>query len=562
MADTAVTKVLIAASEFEPFTNIGHLGRVVPYLSVALNKYAGGGDEAGDGQDSGGGRGGIDVRVAIPHYAGIPKKYLDAAVPLCEFAATLGRRTYPCTVYITKYRGVTVYFVSCGNYFKQNQVYSTVEDDVERFSCFCNAVLVMLPRIEFIPDVIQCHDWHMSYIPTLFRTNRSRRASDAGIKTLFVIHSMQFQGICSRYDMLDLLDLSSEFFTSSTLEFYGQANSLKGGLLFSDRLVTVSPNYAREIQHAYYGENLEGIIRTRSSDISGVMCGIDPQIYNPATDGRIAVNYDAGTINSKKPMNKLRLQELLGFEQNQEIPVVIVISDELDYDKGIELIRFVFDDIVALGIQLVIASKGISDYHDFFAAKAAEYKDRVAYVRYNGGIYWDGEKWSGWDEQRKADIIEGAAVDTAAEAVDAVDAAAEAPEDYEESGFSKTYGDVTETMLICGSDMLLRPSRIEPCGEKHLIALRYGTLPIVRETGGLKDVVVSYNNETGEGNGFSFFNYNAHDMLFTLNRAIDVYKNDREAWGRLVRAAMRVNMTWDATAGKYFGIYKSLCEAR
>jgi len=562
MAYNAVTRVLIAASEFEPFTNIGHLGRVVPYLSVALNRisnfagdvnyvmnsddypvgsdYPSGNDYAANGIHA---PGSIDVRVVIPRYAAIPRKYLDAAVPVCEFASTLGRRTYPCTVYKTIYRGVTVYFIACGNYFNRNYIYSSVGEDVERFSCFCNAVLAMLPRVEFIPDVIQCHDWHMSYIPTLFKTNRNRRASDANFKTLFVIHSMQYQGICSRYDMLDLLDLSSEFFTSSTLEFYGQANSLKGGLLFSDKLVTVSPNYAREIQHAYYGENLEGIIRTRSSDIDGVMCGIDPQVYDPVTDSRIFANYDAATIHARKPKNKLRLQELLGFEQNEGIPLIIIISDELDYDKGIELIKFVFDDIVALGVQLVIASKGKSDYHDFFSAKAAEYKNRVSYVRYNGGVFWDGEKWTCWDE-----------IGADSESAGAVKIGRE--------GLSKTYGALSETMLISGSDMLLRPSRIEPCGEKHLIALKYGTLPIVRETGGLKDIVVPYNSDTGEGNGFSFFNYNAHDMLFTVNRAIDVYRSDREAWGRLIRAAMRVNVTWDAAADKYLSIYKSLCEAR
>jgi starch synthase len=533
MAEKAVTKVLIAASEFEPFTNIGHLGRVVSYLSVALNNAAKADGEDGCQRD-------IDLRVVLPRYAGIPHKYLDAAKPLCEFAATLGRRTYPCSVSRTIYRGVIVYFVSCGNYFEQNQVYSTVGDDVERFSCFCNAVLVMLPRIGFIPDIIQCHDWQMSYIPTLYKTNRSRRASDISLKTLFVIHSMQYQGICSRYDMLDLLDLSSEFFTSSTLEFYGQANSLKGGLIFSDRLVTVSPNYAREIQHAYYGENLEGIIRSRSYDISGVLCGIDPQVYNPATDMRIHEKYDADTIHERKQKNKLRLQELLGFDQNEDIPLIIVISDELDYDKGVDLIKFVFDDIVGLGIQLVIASKGKSDYHDFFKAKSGEYESRVAYVRYNGGIFWDGEKWSSWEEFYKDNGLTN----------------------YLEKDPSDTFCSMTETMLICGSDLLLRPSRIEPCGEKHLIALKYGTLPIVRETGGLKDAVVSYNSESGEGNGFSFFNYNAHDMLFTIGRAVDIFKNDREAWQKLVGAAMKVNRTWDDAAAEYTAIYKSLSEAR
>ena len=527
MAGKGITRVLVTASEFEPFTNIGHLGRVVSHLSVALNKTNN--DINSKISEIGPSSGNVDVRVALPRYACIPQKYLDAAKPVGEFTATLGRRAYPCAIYKTIYRGVVVYFVSCGDYFELNQVYTSVAEDVERFSCFCNAALAMLLRIDFLPDVIQCHDWHMSYIPTLYKTNRSRRASDVNIKTLFVIHSMQYQGICSRYDMLDLLDLSSEFFTSSTLEFYGQANSLKGGLLFSDKLVTVSPNYAREIQHAYYGENLEGIIRARSSELSGVMCGLDHNVYDPATDKRIYMNYDAATVGEHKPKNKERLQELLGFEQNPDTPLIIIISDELDYDKGIDLIRFVFDDIIALGIQLIIASKGMSDYHDFFTAKQAEYEDRVAYVNYYGGVFWDGEKWTGWEEEVDNEPDEAA---------------------------------LTETMLISGSDMLLRPSRIEPCGEKHLIALRYGTLPIVRETGGLKDAVDSYNSDTGGGNGFSFFNYNAHDMLFTINRAVDVFKNDRGAWHRLIVAAMGVNHTWEAAAAEYMAIYKSLGEAR
>ena len=537
MAGNEITKVLVAASEFEPLTNIGHLGRVVPHLSVALNALNNIANTAGNGAKPRR----IDVRAVLPRYAGIPQKYLETAKPVCEFAATLGRRTYPCSVYKMMYRGVVVYLVSCGNYFERNQVYSSVADDVERFSCFCNAVLTMLPRVGFFPDIIQCHDWHMSYIPTLYKTSRSRRASEINIKTLFVIHSMQYQGICSRYDMLDLLDLSSEYFTSSTLEFYGQANSLKGGLLFSDKLATVSPNYAREIQHAYYGENLEGIIRSRSADISGIMCGLDPNVYDPAKDNRIYMNYDSASVYANKPKNKKRLQELLGFEQNQETPIIIIISDELDYDKGIDLIRFVFDDITALGVQLIIASKGKSDYHDFFVAKQEEYKDKVAFVPYYGGVFWDGDKWAGWEDMQDANNSK-----------DANDA-----NDANDAGIV-----LTETMLICGSDMLLRPSRIEPCGEKHLIALRYGTLPIVRETGGLKDAVYSYNSETGEGNGFSFFNYNAHDMLFTINRAIDIFRNDQGAWRQLIKAAMSVNQTWDSAAEEYMAIYRSLSEAR
>ena len=535
-ATTIAAKVLIAASEFEPLTNVGNLGRVVQNLSVALNKKKAG--AAGDMPDVY-----PDVRVALPKYNNIPAKYTDSAALVCEFKAILGRRTYPCAVYRTEYRGVTIYLVSCGDYFERNQVYSSVVEDIERYSCFCNALLMMLPRVGFIPDIIQCHDWHMSYIPILYKAHRNWRASNLDFKTLFVIHNMQYQGVCSRYEMLDLLDLSDDFFTPSTLEFYGQANSLKGGLLFSDKLATVSPNFSSEIQHAYYGENLEGIIRARSADIYGILCGIDPDIYNPETDDRIYVKYDAKTVHKNKPINKVRLQKLLGFEQNPDIPLLIVISDELDYDKGVELIRHVFDDIVALGAQIILASKGKPDNHEFFIVKAAQHQDRVAYVRYIGGVIWDGSKWAGWNEPGGQDKKS-------------------APADSNVPGIAGTPNTLTETMLIGGSDALLRPSRVEPCGEKHLIALKYGTLPIVRETGGLKDVVISYKDETDLGNGFSFANYNAHDMLYTISRAVNIFRNDRGTWNKLIVSAMQINATWDGAAEKYRGIYKSLTGTR
>jgi starch synthase len=477
-------KVLIAASEFEPFTSIGHLGRVVANLSIALRKK-------------------MDVRAVIPMYAGMPRELAEGASLLHEFDATLGRRTYPCRIYGASCGGAPVYLVSAGDYFEGDSVYSTVVDDVERFACFSHAVLCMLFHIDFEPDIIQCHGWQTSYIPILIATNHHRHAYKKDYRIVSVIHSMQFQGICSRYDMLDRLDLPGDYFSPASLEFYGQANSLKGGLLYSDKLVTVSENYASEIQHAYYGENLEGIIRSRSADVAGIMCGIDTRLYDPATDPALCANYTAETRAKAKPENKLLLQKSLGLRQGRDVPLVVVTSDNLDFDKGMDLIKHVFYDIVETGVQLVFASKGtIVDYHDFFTAKALEFPEQVAYSMYNG--------------------------------------------------------DISETLFIGGADILLRPSRVEPCGEKHLIALRYGTVPIVRETGGLKDVVIPLSDETGEGNGFSFANYNAHDMLYTLNRALQVYRDDRATWGRLIDRGMATTLSWDDTAEKYAAVYEAL----
>jgi len=584
MADTIITKVLITASEFEPFTNVGQLGRVVKNLSVALCERANGdaetpaesaavpaGGDAAPAADYTAPSGDVtappgdviapsgdvtapeeapqhkfEVRVVIPRYSGIPKKYLEAAMPLCEFDVALGRRIYPCSVYVTVYCGVTVYFLSCGDYFDRSDVYSTVVDDVERYSCFCNAVLAMFPRINYYPDVIQCHDWQMSYISTLYKTSRSRRWSDICIKTLLVIHSMQYQGICSRYEMLDLLDLPTAFYNQSTVEFYGQANSLKGGLLFSDKLVTVSPSHAVEIQHAYYGESLDGIIRSRSADLEGVRHGIDHAAYNPAEDNRIFMKYGAGSAESGKLANKLWLQELLGFEQNADIPLVLVINSGLEHDKGIELIKGVFDEVMETGVQLVIVGKGKMELYDFLASKVAEYEDRVALVCYDNAI-WDGGNWFEWDaggrSQHEAGQFEKTRADSGNAGLSGID---------ECEKFS-------ETMLMSACDILLRPSRIEPSGEKALIALRYGAVPIIRETGGLKDVVETYDEETGAGNGFTFFNYNAHEMLYILNRAVSMFKNDKKTWARLIRAGMNVKLTWEDSARDYMKIYLSLC---
>jgi starch synthase len=536
-------KVLIAASEFEPFTNIGHLGRVVANLSGALRKR-------------------MDVRAVIPMYAGIPREYAKSAELLHEFEATLGRRTYPCRIYGTSYGGVPVYLVSAGGYFERDSVYSSVVDDVERFACFSHAVLCMLFHIDFEPDIIQCHDWQMSYIPILIATNHHRHAYKKDYRIISVIHSMQFQGICSRYDMLDRLDLPGDYFSPASLEFYGQANSLKGGLLYSDRLVTVSENYASEIQHAYYGENLEGIIRSRSADLTGIMCGIDTALYDPATDPALCANYTAKTCARAKPENKLRLQRALGLKQGRELPLVVVTSDNLDFDKGMDLIKHVFYDIVRAGVQLVFASKGaIVDYHDFFTAKALEFPQQVAYSMYNGGGNGGGGSGGGNGRGGNGNGGHGNGGSGGGNGNGGHGNGEGGNGGGNGNGNGGGGGNgsgIPETLFIGGADILLRPSRVEPCGEKHLIALRYGTVPIVRETGGLKDVVVPLSDETGEGNGFSFANYNAHDMLYTLNRALQVRAGGGGTWDRLVGRCMATTLSWDDTAAKYAAVYDAL----
>ena len=529
MAD-ALKNVLIVASEFEPFTGIGHIGRVTAKLSAALANHA-------------------DVRVAIPMYGSIPGKFTRGASQLHDFGAAIGRRQYDCKVHGTLYGGVPVYMVGVGDYFAKDDVYTSVRYDIERFSCFCDAVLKMLPRLDFQPDIVQCHDWPTSFVPILHKASQERDMPPDAFSTLFVIHSMQYQGICTRYDMLELLDLPSEFFTPASLEFYGQANCLKGGLLFSDRLATVSESFASEIQHSYYGENLEGIIRTRAADLSGILCGIDTVAFDPSTDKRIPANYSEADVAYNKAVNKLQLQKELSLAQDSSAPLVLVISDTFEYDKGMDLIRHVFDDIVATGAQVVFASRGENvDNHEYCAAMASLMPTQVAYAGMlcgGGDRIGHGVGYGGIDESDGIADYNSKNWENRVGAPNEAYPAAPRPE-------------VAETLCFAGADMLLRPSRIEPCGENHLIAMRYGTVPIVRETGGLKDVVVPLDDDTGDGNGFSFYNYNAHDMLYTLNRAISTYRENPTAWGRLVASAMAVNVPWAKTADMYAKLYASI----
>ena len=544
----ALKNVLVVASEFEPFTGIGHIGRVIAKLSASLSSRA-------------------DIRVAVPMYRSIPDAFKRSASLLHEFDASIGRRQYNCKVYGALCEGVPLYLVAAGGYFDMDDVYTSVCGDIERFSCFCDAVLKMLPLIDFRPDIVQCHDWPCSYVPILHKASQGREMPQSGFSTLFVIHSMQYQGICSRYDMLDLLDLPSEFFTYATLEFYGQANSLKGGLLFSDKLVTVSESFAAEIQHSYYGENLEGIIRTRSSDLSGILCGIDTAAYDPATDKRIAVNYTDADAAYKKARNKLRLQEELKLDQNADTPLILIVSDAFDYDKGMELVQYVFDGIVATGAQVVFARRGKDvDFHGFFVSKASEMPGRVAYADMRCAIGGD----AGCEDSDRVCGRSGGGSGGGAGGGAGGNAGGGSGGNAgggvggdtggEDGGDAGVAVEVSETLCFAGADMFLRPSRIEPCGDNHLIAMRYGAIPIVRETGGLKDVVVPLDDEKGIGNGFSFYNYNAHEMLYTIHRAIATYRDNPTAWGRLLASAMAVNVPWAKTADMYAKLYDSMCD--
>ncbi|MCL2164167.1 MAG: glycogen/starch synthase [Oscillospiraceae bacterium] len=477
-------KILLVTSEFEPFTDVGHLGRVTSSVSAALKET------------------GVDIRVALPMYKSIPRDLRRAARLLCEFRQTLGSQQYSIRVFRTGFRDVPVYLISANDCFEGDHIYTSTENDVKRFVTFCASVLAMLENIDFAPNIIQCHDWQTSFIPILVNSNEGIYHLKHTPKILFIIHNMKYQGICPRYTLFEQLDMPGELFSHSALEFYGEANSLKGGIVFSDKLVTMSETYAKEIHHSFYGDNLEGVIRSRSSDLIGIHCGIDYDRYDPLTDSTIWANYEYSTYREGKAKNRSYLLKTLKLPKNNHRMLICFSAEVFDENKGIDLIQFVFNDIIEMNVGLIVSYKKRTDLGDYFAGKAAEFPDKVAYIKY-------GEELS-------------------------------------------------ETEVISGCDVLLRPSRIEPCGEKHQIALRYGTLPIVRETGGLMDVVVSYNEDTGEGNGFTFANYNAHDMLYTINRAYEVFRDKPNVWDALVKSAMSLDVSCCRTAERYLEVYREM----
>ena len=479
-------KILMAASECVPFVKTGGLADVLGALPKAL---------AAQGED---------VRVVLPLYAEISEEYKQQMTQKCVFYVDLGWRHQYCGVKELTLSGVTYYFIDNEYYFNRPYVYGLGGDEGERFAFFSRAVLEMLPRLNYFPDVLHCHDWQTGLIPMMLRTQYSRRSEYAAVKTVYTIHNLQYQGVFPIGEIEDLLHLGSEAYLDGGVEFYGQCSFMKGGINFADRITTVSPSYAQEIQTAYYGERLDGLLRAKSDHLLGILNGIDMQEYDPAADPLIDLNYTARSIGRKKK-NKTALQAELGLKVDEEVPLIGMVG-RLSGQKGLDLLSCVLDDIMKTGAQLVVLGKGEDGYVNM--------------------LNWAQNRFPG---QLAARI---------------------------EMNHRLAH------RIYASSDLFLMPSRFEPCGLSQLIALRYGSLPVVRETGGLRDTVLAYNPNTGDGNGFTFFNYNAHDMLHVVEQAVRLYHEDPKTWGKLVRRAMGGKYGWDQSADVYLAMYRELCPTK
>ncbi|MDD3114350.1 MAG: glycogen synthase GlgA [Anaerovibrio sp.] len=474
-------KVLYVASEAVPFIKTGGLADVAGSLPKELAKL------------------GVDARVILPKYSRIAEQYKAQMTHVGHIFVPVAWRHKYAGVDMLKQDGVTYYFVDNEDYFKRDGLYG-YGDDAERFSFFSRAVLNLLPLLDFFPDVINSNDWHAALVNVLLKLEHQEDERYAGIRTVFSIHNLKYQGIFDKNVMADVLGLDWKYFNNGDLEFNDAVNFMKGGIVYADVVSTVSRTYAQEIQYPYFGEQLDGLLRTRGEDIAGIVNGIDYDVYNPQTDKNIFVNYGPDTIAMKND-NKEKLQEQLGLPVNRNTPMIGLVS-RLVAAKGLDLIVRIMDELLqAEDCQFVLLGTGDKLYEDWFR-----------------GLQWR------MPQKVSANI---------------------------------RFSNELAQRIYAGADLFLMPSEYEPCGLGQLIALRYGTVPVVRATGGLKDTVVSFNKYTGEGNGYSFEHINAHDMLYTIKTALADY-SDSNIWQQVVRNAIASDFSWRKSAGEYLALYERL----
>ena len=440
---------------------------------------------------------GCDIRVVMPKYNAISEEYKSQMEYLGFIYADVSWRHQYCGIFRLKYDGITYYFLDNEYYFNRPELYGDF-DQAEQFTFFSKALLELLPFIGFKADIIHCNDWQTGVVSLLLKAVYKSNSFYKNIKTIFTIHNLKYQGIFPKEVLSNLLGLDWSYFTSEGIEFNGSVNFLKAGLVYSDSISTVSPTYADEIKNDFYGEGLNGVLISRSKDLYGILNGIDYERNNPENDARLYATYSADKI-SQKYENKRRLQQDLSLPIKPEVPVISIIS-RLTSQKGFDLIERVLEEILQMDIQLIILGKGDEHYKYIFENAAYWHKDKVS-----------------------ANI---------------------------------TFSDTLAQRIYAASDMFLMPSLFEPCGLGQIFSFRYGAVPIVRETGGLNDTVFSYNETTGEGNGFTFTNYNAHDMLDTIRRAVDFYYNKKDIWSLLVQRGMRSDFSWEKSAHEYMNMYR------
>ena len=444
----------------------------------------------------------FDVRVMIPKYLCIKGSFLEGMQYVNHFYMDyLGQSRYVGILEYV-YEGITFYFIDNEGYFSGPKPYGDWYFDLEKFSFFSRAALSALPVIGFQPDIIHCHDWQTGLIPVHLKDKFHEGDFFRNIKSVMTIHNLKFQGVWDVKTIKRFSGLPDYYFTPDKLEAYKDGNLLKGGLVYADAITTVSATYAEEIKTPFFGEGLDGLMRARAGNLRGIVNGIDYDEFNPETDKSIVQNYNEKTFRKEKIKNKRALQEQLGLIQDEKKFLIGIVSRLTD-QKGFDLIECVMDELCSEDVQVVVLGTGDAKYENMFRYYDWKYNDRVS-----ANIY---------------------------------------------------YSEEMSHRIYAACDAFLMPSLFEPCGLSQLMALRYGTLPIVRETGGLKDTVWSYNEFEGSGTGFSFANYNAHEMLDSVRYAKYVYYNKKREWNKIIDRAMAADFSWNTSALKYQELYDWLC---
>lgn len=442
------------------------------------------------------------VRVMMPLYDCVGEEYRSQMKFLGAHYITLGWRHVYCGLFELKHDGVIWYFLDNEYYFKRGELYGHF-DDGERFAFFSRAVAELSQGLpDWRPDVIHCNDWQTALVPAYLRTVYLGRADD--IRCVFTIHNIEYQGRYSRDLLGDVFGLPDHIFTGGTMEFMGGLNLMKAAIELSDAVTTVSPTYARELRYAFYAHGLEGVIVNSEHKMYGILNGIDMEVFNPATDANLFENFDADSY-EKKATNKQKLQKLLGLTPKKDVPLIGMVTRLVPH-KGLDLVAASLDAMMDLDVQVAVIGRGDWHFEQLFRNAEEVYRGRFsAQIMYNPSLAM------------------------------------------------KAYA---------GADIFLMPSLSEPCGLSQMIAMRYGAVPVTRETGGLQDTVTPYLADTGEGRGFTFANYNADDMMYVLRQAAELYRGNPKAWRTLAEADMRQDFSWTQSAGKYLAMYRDITGKR
>ena len=469
-------KVLYASSEALPFAMSGGLADVAGALPKALRKRF------------------IGCRVVMPLYSGISEELRSKMTFVCSITVPVAWRRQYCGVFEAHMDGVIYYLIDNQYYFNREGMYGHY-DDAERFAFFSRAVLEIIPHIGFTPDIIHCNDWQTALIPVYLDAFYKYDDLYKNMKTVFTIHNIQYQGKYGKELIGDVLGIPYE--RESIIEYDDCVNFMKGAIQCSNKITTVSPTYSKEILDPYYSHGLDSILKEFTYKLTGIVNGIDVDVYNPETDKLIYKNFNADDM-SGKAYNKQKLQEELGLPVRDNAPVIGIVT-RLVKHKGLDLVKCVFEEILKADVQFAILGSGEWEFESFFNEMAQKYPDKV--------------------------------------------------------GLKIGFNPQLAHRIYAGADIFLMPSQSEPCGLAQMVALRYGTIPIVRETGGLNDTISDSGD--GIGNGFTFKSYNAHDMLNTVWRALEGY-SDKQGWQTLKERAMRCDNSWGTSANAYIKLYKEI----